>query len=322
MKKFSIYYLLFLFAFNNCSKDENGIAPVAAFTTSNTKISEGESVEFTDQSTNDPMGWIWDFGDGGTSAQQNPSHIFSTAGTFTVGLTARNSYGSGSETKTNYIAVTADGGTGTVTDFDGNVYNTVTIGTQTWMQENLKTTHYANGTAIPLVTGTSNWEALTITSEAYCWYGDDITNKETYGALYTWAAAMNGASSSSANPSGIQGVCPVGWHLPSHEEWSQLTDYLGGESGAGGKLKETGTEHWYSPNTGATDETGFTALPGGQRGNDGVFRTINYYGDWWSATEYVPGDALNRIMYHGDSNVHIVIDSKEVGFSVRCLKND
>jgi uncharacterized protein (TIGR02145 family) len=304
-----------------CIRDENGIAPVVAFAASKTSISEAESIAFTDQSTNNPTSWIWDFGDGETSAEQSPSHTYSSAGTFTVSLTATNSYGSGSETKTNYITVTEGTAITTVTDFDGNVYNTVAIGIQTWMKENLKTTHYSNGAAIPLVTGTGNWEALMDTSKAFCWYGDEISNKETYGALYTWAAAMNDTSSSSANPSGIQGVCPVGWHLPSHEEWWQLTEFLGGESVAGGKLKETSTAHWYSPNTGATNETGYTALPGGQRGSDGTFQTINYYGNWWSATEYDTGSAMNRRIFHGDGNVYIIIDSKEVGFSVRCLKD-
>jgi uncharacterized protein (TIGR02145 family) len=128
----------------------------------------------------------------------------------------------------------------TVTDFDGNVYNTITIGSQVWMAENLKTTHYSDGTAIPLVTGNSNWDTLTATSKAYCWYNDDVINKATYGALYTWAAAMNGAASVTTNPSGVQGVCPTGWHLPSDAEWTQLTDYLGGTGVAGGKLKESG----------------------------------------------------------------------------------
>ena len=164
-------------------------------------------------------------------------------------------------------------------DGDGNLYATTTIGTQVWMAENLRTTKYADGTAIPLVNTNATWNALTATSKAYCWYNDDIGNKATYGALYTWAAAMNGAASSADNPSTIQGVCPTGWHLPSDEEWTELTYYLGGESVAGGKLKETGTTHWNSPNTGATNETGFTALPGGYRGIYGNFGNIGYYGN-------------------------------------------
>ena len=208
---------------------------------------------------------------------------------------------------------------GTVTDYDGNVYPTVTIDTQVWMAENLKTTHYADGTAIPLVNTTSTWDSLTSTSKAYCWYNDDIGNKATYGALYTWAAAMNGAASATANPSGVQGVCPTGWHLPSDAEWTQLTDYLGGVSG--GKLKETGTTHWTSPNTGATNETGFTALPGGVRDYDGNFFSIGNYGFWWSATEFSIGNAWCRRMLYDYSSVIRGNDNKEVGFSVRCVRD-
>jgi uncharacterized protein (TIGR02145 family) len=132
-------------------------------------------------------------------------------------------------------------------------------------------------------------------------------NYATYGVLYNWTAAMN--------------ACPDGWHLPSDAEWTELTDYLGGESVAGGKLKETGTTHWASPNTGATNETGFTALPGGLRDDNGSFYVIGYYGDWWSATEDNATDAWNRYMYCDLSNVNRHYDNKEVGFSVRCLRD-
>lgn len=213
------------------------------------------------------------------------------------------------------------GSSTTVTDYDGNVYNTVTIGTQVWMKENLKTTHYANGTAIPLVNSNATWDALTATSKAYCWYGDNEANKATYGALYTWAAAMNGAASVTANPSGIQGVCPTGWHLPSDAEWSQLTTYLGGESVSGVKLKETGTTHWSSPNTGATNETGFTALPGGHRYTFGAFSVIGLFGTWWSATELNASNAWHRYMGYYSGDVFRNYDYKEVGFSVRCLRD-
>lgn len=212
-------------------------------------------------------------------------------------------------------------GVSSVSDIDGNVYNTVAIGNQCWMKENLKTTKYANGTAIPLVNNVSTWDALTETSKAYCWYNDDIANKATYGALYTWAAAMNGAASTTNNPSGIQGVCPMGWHLPSDAEWTQLTTYLGGESVTGGKLKETGTTYWRDPNNGATNETGFTALPGGYRYNNGTSNHMNMYGRWWSVTEYDASSSMYRGMYHFTIDVYRQYYNKANGLSVRCLRD-
>jgi len=131
---------------------------------------------------------------------------------------------------------------------------------------------------------------------------------------------MAGSASSTANPSGVQGVCPAGWHLPSDAEWTELTDYLGG-TGAGGKLKETGTTHWNSPNTGATNETGFTALPGGNRNGSGTFNSIGSNGDWWSATERYASSAWYRYMYNYSSYVSSLDDFKEVGFSVRCVRD-
>ena len=122
---------------------------------------------------------------------------------------------------------------------DGQSYNTVQIGDQIWMAENLRATKFNDGTDIPLVTKGKTWDGLR--SRAYCWYDNvETTYKNTYGALYTWPAAMNGAASSSSNPSDVQGVCPVGWHLPSKTEWDELINYLGGSSVAGGKLKEAG----------------------------------------------------------------------------------
>jgi len=168
---------------------------------------------------------------------------------------------------------------------DGNEYNWVQIGDQVWMAENL-----AYLPSVNMVADGSEDAA----GSYYYVYGYDGTNVAeakatdnytTYGVLYNWTAAMDGEASSTTNPSGIQGVCPAGWHLPSDAEWTELTDYLGGESVAGGKLKETGTTHWASPNTDATNETGFTALPGGYRGSNGTFNYIGYFGYWWSASE-------------------------------------
>src|SRR5690554_7310431 len=204
---------------------------------------------------------------------------------------------------------------------DGKVYQTVVIGNQVWMAENL-----AYLPSVNMVADGSEDAA----GSYYYVYGYDGTNVAdakatdnyaTYGVLYNWTAAMDGEASSTTNPSGIQGVCPAGWHVPSDAEWTELIDYLGGTSVAGGKLKETGTTHWNTPNTGATNETGFTALPGGQRLSNGTFYFIGYDGCWWSATEYLASDAWYRAMYSDFSHVGRDRYHKEVGFSVRCVRD-
>lgn len=129
----------------------------------------------------------------------------------------------------------------------------------------LQATRYSDGKPILLVNSSSSWNALKDTTKAYCWHNDDPGNKNVYGALYTWAAAMNGASYSVKVPSGIKGVCPTGWHIPSLAEWNQLVTFLGGKEIAGGKMKEAGTTHWVSPNVAATNESGFSGLPGSSR---------------------------------------------------------
>jgi uncharacterized protein (TIGR02145 family) len=145
-------------------------------------------------------------------------------------------------------------------------------------------------------------------------------NYPTYGVLYNWPAAMNGATSSTANPSGVQGVCPTGWHLPSNAEWIELIDYLGGTDVAGGKLKEAGTTHWSSPNEGATNESGFTALPGG-RVFVGNFYYLNSSGDWWSSTEFDGTYVINYTMNFGGSYVLFGNNLKDSGFSIRCVRD-
>ncbi len=202
--------------------------------------------------------------------------------------------------------------TGTVTDVDANTYNTVTIGSQVWMAENLKTTKYSDGSEIPVVTDAPAWAALT--TGACCWYNNDkAASNPAYGALYNWYAV-------STSTNGGKNVCPTGWHVPSDGELTSLTSYLGGDIGAGGKLKEAGTAHWLSPNTGATNETGFTALPGGNRG-DVDFLGIYNGGNLWSSTDYVGGSSWNRYFNASNSNVHTQFSGKENGFSVRCLKD-
>lgn len=187
------------------------------------------------------------------------------------------------------------------------------------MAENLKITHYADGTPIPLVTGDTEWGNLTNTDKAYCYYNDNFLGEaETYGALYSWAAAMNGATASSDNPSRVQGVCPDGWHLPSRLEWLELKTYINDD---GGKLKETGTEHWVAPNTGADNSTGFTALPGGERHWSGFSHDIGYIGYWWTTDDSSGEAPYTTLKYNTTSIESSLTKRKDAGLSVRCVKN-
>lgn len=193
-----------------------------------------------------------------------------------------------------------------VSDIEKNVYNTITIGTQVWMKENLRTTKYNDGSLIDLAETNADWGDYT---PAYCWPYNNTGYATTYGALYNWYAVNTGK------------LCPTGWHVPTDEEWTTLTTYLGGETVAGGKLKEIGTAHWTTPNTGATNETGFTALPGGYRYPDGGFNAMGNSGQWWSSGIYDTYDAWNRTMYYTHGAVDKPHNNKRHGFSVRCLKN-
>jgi uncharacterized protein (TIGR02145 family) len=198
-----------------------------------------------------------------------------------------------------------------VTDIEGNVYHIVPIGTQTWMAENLKTTIYNDGTSIPKLPIGSGF---TFTTAAYTDYNYTPANSATYGRLYNWYAV-------NATDNGGKNVCPISWHVPSDSEWTTLTTYLGGESVAGGKLKETGTTHWASPNTGATNETGFTAIPGGFRDFDGTYYYVGSLGFWWSSTENSAASAWYRRVGYSGTSVYSVYYGKSAGCSVRCLKD-
>ena len=197
----------------------------------------------------------------------------------------------------------------TVTDIDGNVYHTVTIGAQTWMVENLKTTKYRNGESIANVTDNDGWNELR--SGAYCNYYNSDENGITYGKLYNWFAVNDSRN-----------IAPTGWHVSTDSEWTTLINYLGEEK-AGRKLKEAGKSHWEKPNKGATNSSGFTALPGGDRsGNGGTFLSIGRYGHWWSSSEGDSGYAWDRLMRCDDGDdVTRKRSSKEWGLSVRCLRD-
>ena len=206
---------------------------------------------------------------------------------------------------------------GPITDKDDNVYNIVTIGTQVWMAENLKTTKYNDGTAIPNITDYTTWAALT--TGAYSDYSNNPANSAAYGRLYNWYAVDNNAGTKVASNGG-KNVCPTGWHVPTDAEWTTLTTYLGGESVAGDKLKETGTIHWITPNTGATNETEFTALPGGARNNDGsCTNNIGYTGYWWSSTKYSTLGAWIWYINDNYANIGSYYDDERTGYSVRCV---
>lgn len=194
----------------------------------------------------------------------------------------------------------------TVTDIDGNVYPTVTIGTQTWMAANLRTTKYRNGNPIPVVTDSAQWKGLT--TDAYCNINNDANTVAVYGRLYNWNAVT-----SSSN------IAPVGWHVPTDAEWTTLTTFLG--SGAGGKLKSTGTTYWNSPNAGATNSTGFNGLPGGDRSNNGAFHYFGTYGCFWCTTEASVTDGWEYVLSCNSANVTRMQYSKGLGLSVRCVKD-
>ena len=196
----------------------------------------------------------------------------------------------------------------TVTDIDGNIYHSVTIGTQVWLVENLNTTKYRNGNPISNLTSSTDWANTAV--GAYCNYNNSASNSTIYGKLYNWHAVNDSRF-----------IAPAGWHVATEAEWTTLVNYLGGGSIAGGKLKETGTVHWTTPNTGATNETGFTGLPGGYRWTSGTFAQITYLGRWWSATAYDSGNARAFMLNYNDNTGDLGTNIKEVGYSVRCVKD-
>lgn len=199
----------------------------------------------------------------------------------------------------------------TVSDIDGNIYKTIVIGTQTWLTENLKTTKYNDGTPIPNIVDDATWASLT--TGAYGDFGNVPANSIIYGKLYNWYVVA------STNP---KNVCPVGWHVPADIEWTTLINWLGGESVAGGKLKESGTAHWVNTSADVTNESGFSALPGGYRDYSGPSFDIRDWGYWWTSTEYNSGQAWNRIMYSGYISVLRSDNTKNIGYSVRCVKDN
>jgi uncharacterized protein (TIGR02145 family) len=318
----TIIALLLSLMISSCEKTEttDPTKVTASFTTDKESGDSPLSIKFTNTSNNATT-YLWNFGDGtATSTEKDPTHTFTNTSTtsvasITVTLTSTGEDNTIANT-TKVITVNKSGNItnglstaefnnaltyGTMTDQDGNVYKTITIGTQTWMAENLRTTKYRDGTAIHNVTDNTAWVALT--TGAYCTYNNttDTVVIATYGRLYNWYAATD-----------AHNIAPTGWHLPTDAEWTTLTTYLGGESVAGGKMKETGTSHWITPNAGATNESGFTTLPSG--GRFSIFSNVGFNSYFWSNTR-------SRYLYSNLANVDCADVNKSNGFTLRLIKD-
>ncbi len=197
----------------------------------------------------------------------------------------------------------------TVTDYDGNVYSVIVIGSQAWLKENLKTTHYRNGVVIPHIPGGANWASLT--SGARCYYDNDSSSYDSvYGVLYNWFTVNNS-----------NGLCPEGWHVPTDGEWTVAENFLGGSGIAGGAMKEAGTLHWLSPNAGATNSSGFTGLPGGMLSTTYAFQYIRENGLWWTSTLQPPAYAWGRYFYYMNTGVERDPVPKTIALSIRCIRD-
>lgn len=201
----------------------------------------------------------------------------------------------------------------TISDIDGNIYNTMSIGTQTWTVENLKTTKYANGDSIQYESVDSIWGGLTV--PAFSTYNNDTTYRNEYGNLYNFYTVVDSRN-----------LCPNGWHIPTENEWNILIAYLGGDSIAGGKMKETGFNHWMFPNTGADNSSGLTVIPAGYRYanngfNIGGFNGLNGNGGIWTSTSTSDSTAIAKYFYPGSTNVGQIDNKKSYGWSVRCVSD-
>jgi len=208
------------------------------------------------------------------------------------------------------LGLIANNYSGTMSDLEGNVYKTVKIGTQTWMAENLRANAFNNGSEVPLVNGNTDWANLSGSGHCYYWSsGEYFALRGLFGALYNWYAVANG------------NLCPTGWHVPTDGEWTTLINYLGGTSIAGGKLKARGSYYW-EDSSGATNDFGFNALPGGYRQSNGVYFNCFKYGSWWSSSEYNSNDGISRFIDSVTNQIYWSNDDKNLGLSVRCIKNN
>jgi uncharacterized protein (TIGR02145 family) len=209
-----------------------------------------------------------------------------------------------------------------MTDFDGNIYNSVILDTQEWVKENLNVAHYNDGTVIPQVTDPAEWANLT--TGAWCYFDNNAANGAIYGKLYNWYAVAGIHDTISSTPNKV--LAPTGFHVPTHDEWITLTTFLGGLEVAGGEMKEVGTAHWETPNTGATNNSNFTGLGDGFRMDFGFFTGMGLYANWWSSTETLQVTANQfypwiRHLDHDNIAITQSQSTKTTGFSVRLISD-
>ena len=291
MKNFKYSFLLLTFSIVllGCQRE-----PTADFILSKTTASVGESITFTNNSSNSDH-YIWEFGDGESSTSKNATHSYSDTGEYSVKLVAYNKNGKINE---KIMIINIEGNTGIYIDSrDGQIYSIVKIGNQWWMAENLN--YY---------TENGSWA-----------YDNNPSNSKIYGRLYDWETACE--------------VCPVGWHLPSDEEWKTLERYLGMDStdandtdfrgtNEGDKIKEEGTLHWTCNTHNANNQSGYNALPGGFKyDNDGIFTRLGENAEFWSATEVNDSQVWIRFLYCNNEKICRVAWYKGMGISVRCVKD-
>jgi uncharacterized protein (TIGR02145 family) len=202
---------------------------------------------------------------------------------------------------------------GSMIDQEGNAYKTIVIGTQEWMAENLNTSIYRNGDAIPTDLSNTEWAATQL--GAWTYYNDDMSNECPHGKLYNWFTCVDDRQ-----------LCPTNWRIPTNEEWIQLTTHLGGAEISGGKMKSTGTLEtsngwWFEPNTSADNISGFSGTSAGYRLNDGFYANLGYTSYWWSSSEFNTEDALHHFLLSYSPSTGSNNSMKQHGFSVRCLRD-
>lgn len=302
-----------LFAVAGCEEDT--IDYDADFESSVNNIGVGQYVNFEDASTGGVTNWEWTFegGEPSSSNEKEPSGIlYANPGNFDVSLTITTDEGSSTETKEEFIKVEqlagGCGSTTSVTDIDGNSYGVVTIGSQCWMTANLNVTKFRDGTGIPVVTDNSAWQNLE--SPGVTSYNNDNTNDATYGKLYNWYAV--------GDP---RGICPEGWRVPHDNDYRILTDYLDPDGDfSGGRMKQTGSDLWESPNDGANNSSGFSGLPGGMRFREGMFDHIGRRGTFWTVREDGDFEAYFLTLTYDTPIAYRTRIFKQSGFSCRCIK--